>query len=91
MGLAKKIQKTFLAGFDFSFPNCKSKALKSFLPEVHEDEYGEEERYDGDGVAQYPDVHLPVRDVPLVLGDAVAARVVQAAVVVGEVVPGPVL
>ena len=81
MGLAKKIQKTFLAGFDFSFPNCESKALKSFLPEVHEDDDGEEERYDGDGVAQDPDVELPVLR---------AAVVVQTALVVGVVVPGPV-
>ena len=85
---AKKIHKTFLAGLDFSFP--KQNLLKSFLPEVHEDEDGEEERYDGDWVAQDPDVDLPVRDVTLVLRDAVTAGMVQTALVVGVVVPGPV-
>ena len=55
----------------------------SFLPEVHEDEDGEEERYDGDRVAQYPDIDLPFR--------FRYAMVVQTAVVVGKVVPASVL
>ena len=79
-----------MAGFDFSFPRLKQNLFKSFLPEVHEDEDGEEERYDGDRVAQDPDVDLPVRDVTLVLRDAVTAGMVQTALVVGVVVPGPV-
>ena len=72
-----------MAGFDFSFPRLKQNLLKSFPPEVHEDEDGEEERYDGDRVAQYPDVDLP-------FGFRYAV-VVQTAVVVGEVVPATVL
>ena len=61
--------------------------MEGSSPEVHEDEDGEEERDDGDGVSQYPDVDLPVGH----LAPTVAAGVVQAALVVGVVVPGTVL
>ena len=57
-----------------------------FSPEVHEDEDGEEERDDGDGVSEDPDEDLPVGH----LSPTVTAGVVQATLVVGIIVPGPI-
>ena len=57
-GVSQKIHKTFfiLGRFWFFLFHCELKPPQSFLPEVHEDEDGEEKRYDGDGVSEDPDV-----------------------------------
>ena len=60
--------------------------MVEFPPEVHEDEDSEEERDDGDGVSEYPDVDLPVRNLP----SAVTAGIVQTTLVVGIIIPPPV-
>ena len=59
----------------------------SRLPEVEKDEDGDEERYDRDGVAEQEDEDLPVFDAHI----RPRQSVVQAAGVVGIVVPPAIL
>ena len=64
----------------------EAKTTNTLSPEEHEDEDGEEQGDDGDGVSEQEDeLILPV------VGAGEHGGVVQALRVVGEVLPGPVL